>query len=301
MNPTLRGDIETLVRSVTGTGFRLRDLSPVSGGDINACLRVTGNDGDYFLKLRPAAEQDVFAAEADGLSALGQCPAIRVPRVLTLGQAADQAALLLEWLDLRPLTGDETGRRAGAALAELHRQEGTRYGWSRDNYIGHSPQANTPQDSWARFFVQRRLQPQLTLAASQGHRGRLQQLGEQIAERASALFLEYRPRPSLLHGDLWSGNAAITDGPDGPRLTLFDPAVHYGDREADLAMTELFGGFPLPFYAAYRKAWPLDEGYERRKPLYSLYHVLNHLNTFGRSYLAQAERMAERLAMDLSH
>ncbi|MEC5399057.1 fructosamine kinase family protein [Uliginosibacterium sp. H1] len=300
ITPALRGDIETLVRSVAGSGFRLRELTPVSGGDINTSLRVTGEDHSYFLKLRPSAGSAMFTAEADGLAALAQCPAIRVPGVLAVGQVADQAALLLEWLDLRPLAGDDVARRAGAALAALHRHEGPHYGWPRDNFIGPTPQANAPHDSWALFFVQRRLQPQLALAASQGHGGRLQQLGERIAERANALFLDYRPRPSLLHGDLWSGNAGIVDGPDGPRLALFDPAVHYGDREADLAMTELFGGFPLAFYAAYREAWPLDVDYERRKPLYNLYHVLNHLNLFGRGYLAQAERMAERLAMELS-
>jgi fructosamine-3-kinase len=176
-------------------------------------------------------------------------------------------------------------------LAALHRIEGNRFGWWRGNHIGATPQPNDPSPDWPDFWRQRRLGFQLDLAARQGHRGRLQGLGERLLERLPAL-LDHRPRPSLLHGDLWGGNLAYD--PDG-RPVVFDPAVYHGDREADLAMTELFGGFPSRFYAAYQAAWPLDPAYRVRKVLYNLYHVLNHLNLFGGGYLTQAEGMMQRL------
>jgi fructosamine-3-kinase len=162
-------------------------------------------------------------------------------------------------------------------LANAHRRPGPRFGWSRDNYIGSTPQANAWCDDWAEFWRDRRLRPQLELAASKGF----------DVEMPSLHLLEnHEPQPSLLHGDLWSGNAGFTA--QGP--VVFDPAVYYGDREADLAMTELFGGFPREFYDAYRKEWPVDEGYARRKHLYNLYHLLNHLNLFGAGYLGRVRQ-----------
>jgi fructosamine-3-kinase len=198
---------------------------------------------------------------------------------------------VLEHLELRP--ADDKGMRAlGRNLARLHRVTARRHGWDRDNTIGSTPQINTPADDWIAFWRERRLSFQLKLAASKGHAARLSASGERLIEKLPAFFEGYTPVPSLLHGDLWSGNAAMdADG----KPVIFDPAVYYGDREADLAMTELFGGFPHSFYAAYRTEYPLDAGYETRKQLYNLYHVLNHLNLFGGGYGAQAERMIEQL------
>ena len=225
-----------------------------------------------FLKQGAPGRADAYAAEADGLEALR--PHIRVPRVLERGMKDGQAFILLEQLDLKS-GGDYAA--LGRMLARLHRQTGPRFGWHRDNYIGLTPQKNAWSDDWAEFWLTRRLQPQLELARSNGFR-----LGE-VAQ--CALLESHKPQPSLLHGDLWSGNAGFTN--DGP--VVFDPAVYYGDREADLAMTELFGGFPREFYKAYAEAFPLAAGYEKRKHLYNLYHLLNHLNLFGRSYLGQVE------------
>jgi len=160
-------------------------------------------------------------------------------------------------------------------LAKLHRTAGPRFGWHRDNWIGGTPQINTWHDDWSTFFHECRIRPQLDLARKNGFR----------LEEPPRLE-NHHPQPSLLHGDLWSGNAGFIE--EGP--VIFDPAGYYGDREADLAMTELFGGFPREFYAAYRKAYPLDAGYEQRKHLYNLYHLLNHLNLFGSGYLAQVQR-----------
>jgi fructosamine-3-kinase len=158
-----------------------------------------------------------------------------------------------------------------------------------------TPQLNAPGGDWVAFWRGRRLGYQLNLAAAKGH-GRLAAGGARLMEKLPAFFVGHTPAPSLLHGDLWSGNAAMTAGGEP---VVFDPAVYYGDREADLAMTELFGGFPPPFYEAYRAEFPLDPGYGTRKHLYNLYHVLNHLNLFGGGYGAQAAGMIERLLAEV--
>ena len=171
-------------------------------------------------------------------------------------------------------------------LAEAHRNPGKRFGWSRDNYIGSTPQANGWCENWAGFWRERRLKPQLELAKRNGFDLRFDE----------DLLKNHSPQPALLHGDLWSGNAGFTT--HGP--VVFDPAVYYGDREADLAMTELFGGFPRAFYEAYEETYPLDEGYRARKHLYNLYHLLNHLNLFGAGYLSQVRETLSLLRRSCS-
>ncbi len=222
-----------------------------------------------FLKEGAPVRADAFAAEADGLEALR--PHIRVPRVLDRGVKDGKAFILLEHLDLKR-SGDYAV--LGRMLAALHRQTGPSFGWQRDNYIGSTPQRNGWCDNWAEFWLTRRIRPQLELARRNG-----------FSLEVAYDLKDHRSQPSLLHGDLWSGNAGFTS--DGP--VVYDPAVYYGDREADLAMTELFGGFPREFYRAYHEAFPLDAGYEKRKHLYNLYHLLNHLNLFGAGYLGQVE------------
>jgi len=230
-----------------------------------------------FRKEGPAQRAEAFAAEAEGLEALR--PHIRVPRVLDRGVEGAKAFIVLEYLELSA-GGDFAA--LGGALASLHRNSGPRFGWPRDNYIGLGLQENGWCDDWAEFFRERRIKPQLERA---GLRVKLDAL-DRILDGHS-------PRPSLLHGDLWSGNAGFTR--EGP--VVFDPAVYYGDREADLAMTELFGGFPPEFYRAYSEALPLEPGYERRKHLYNLYHLLNHLNLFGGGYLAQVKSTLRLLGL----
>ena len=191
----------------------------------------------------------------------------------------------MEFLELRS-RGDFAA--LGRMLATLHRSHGDEFGWPRDNYIGATPQPNGRSASWRDFWRERRLGPQLALAKRHGYPIDIGNVGD--------LLDGHEPAPSLLHGDLWSGNAAfLASGAPA----LFDPAVYYGDREADLAMTELFGGFPRQFYAAYEAAWPLAPGYERRKHLYNLYHLLNHLNLFGGGYLAQVRSALRLLARGL--
>jgi protein-ribulosamine 3-kinase len=176
---------------------------------------------------------------------------------------------MLEWL---PLGAHADWAAMGRMLAKVHRNISDRFGWATDNWIGLAPQVNGWSDDWASFFLEKRLAPQARRA------------GLQLPE-VRMLLEGHRPQASLLHGDLWSGNAGFT--PQGP--VIFDPAVYYGDREADLAMTELFGGFPEAFHASYKKEFPMEAGYETRKYLYNLYHLLNHLNLFGAGYRAQVE------------
>lgn len=242
----------------------------------------------YFVKLGPASSKGMYDAEAAGLQALAAARAVRVPDVVSAGSTAEQAWLVLEWLDLRPAG---RGAALGQTLAHLHRTTAPRFGWHRDNTIGTTPQGNGWDDDWARFFTERRLAPQLALAAANGYHDVAYE-GERLLSRVAALLAGHSPAASLLHGDLWSGNAArLASG----EPVIFDPATYYGDREADLAMTELFGGFDAHFYAAYREAWPLDRGHAMRRTLYNLYHVLNHLNLFGGGYAARARHMMEEL------
>jgi len=256
---------------------------PVSGGDISAAWRLETDTGDLFLKTGPAASRDMFAAEADGLRELAAAGAVRVPAVIATGEAADTTYLALEWLSFEAAS-TAVERRFGEQLAALHRHTNARFGWHRDNTIGLTLQRNTWSDDWVAFFREHRLGFQLLLAADNGYRGELQESGRQLLKRLPVYFGGYTPLPSLLHGDLWGGNWSCCNG----EPVMFDPAVYYGDRESDLAMTRLFGGFGAAFYDGYEAAWPVAPGSAARTKLYQLYHVLNHLNLFGSAYLGRS-------------
>jgi protein-ribulosamine 3-kinase len=276
------------IGAATGESFQVRRQRPVGGGCINRAAVVEDGGRAFFVKLNAPERLDMFEAESEGLAALAAARAIRVPEPVCVGLAGGESFLVMERLDLG---GRLDGERAGRQLAALHRATAERFGWHRDNTIGSTPQLNAPHPDWVAFWRERRLGPQLALAAANGHRGRLQSDGERLLSRLDAL-IGHAPPPSLLHGDLWGGNIGAT--PEGEPV-IFDPAVYHGDREADLAMTELFGGFDARFQAAYREAWPLDPAYAVRRVLYNLYHVLNHLNLFGGGYLQQSQSMIERL------
>lgn len=280
------------IGQLNGEPFHPQPPRALSGGCINRAYRLGDGARQYFVKLNDASRLELFEAEAAGLVELGATNTLRAPEPLASGVAGQDAYLVLEYLRLH---GGGDAARAGEGLAALHRSGSDRFGWWRDNHIGATPQPNETSNDWATFWRLHRLGFQLELAARNGQCGRLQDLGERLLDRLPRL-LDHHPRPCLLHGDLWSGNLAYD--PDGQPVA-FDPAVYYGDREADLAMTELFGGFPGRFYAAYQAAWPLDPGYRVRKVLYNLYHVLNHLNLFGGGYRTQAEGMMERLLAEL--
>jgi len=279
-----------------------REVAPapettVHGGSINDCFRWQTGQGPVFVKRAPLARSELFDAEADGLARLRQAGSLWVPETLALGSTDDEAFLVLEWLDLvAPDAASE--EKFGEALAWQHRNRAQAYGLERDNFVGATAQPNDVSDDWVGFWRERRLLYQLDLAARNGHVGRLQDRGRRLAEVIDVFFASYRPAASLLHGDLWGGNrGALADGTP----VVFDPAVYCGDREADIAMTTLFGGFGPRFYSAYAATWPLDQAAGTRRALYNLYHVLNHLNLFGGSYREKAEGLIDRLLAAAGH
>ncbi len=281
------------IGAATGIPFHARDARTAHGGDISAASVLADGARRYFLKTQPAHRLDMFETEAAGLAELVAVGAVRVPQPVCHGAAGGQAFLVLEALSLG---GQGDAAALGRQLAQLHRVSASRFGWQRDNWIGSTPQQNGWMDDWITFWRERRLGAQLRLAQDNGHGGALQRDGAALLERLDGLFAGYRPSPSLLHGDLWGGNHGYLD--DGTPV-IFDPAVYFGDRECDLAMTELFGGFAAAFHAAYREAWPVDPGYRVRRTLYNLYHVLNHANMFGGGYAGQAQRMTRELLAEL--
>ena len=286
--------LEQAIGKTLGEPFALRKAISVGGGCINSAYRLEGEGRAYFVKLNRAALLPMFEAEAKGLREIAATGTVRAPLPLCCGATGGQAWLVMEILELRGGRG-ACDRLLGQRLAALHRIEQPFFGWHIDNTIGSSPQPNSRQDDWIEFWAGRRLGFQLKLAKSNGYGGRLQAQGEKLLERLPVFFQNYQPKPSLLHGDLWGGNYAADET---GQPVIFDPACYYGDREADIAMTELFGGFGRDFYATYQEAWPLDAGYPMRKILYNLYHIINHLNLFGGGYLGQAEGMIAQLLVE---
>ena len=329
MEAKLLAHLSAALHDATHRPFTLRTATPVGGGSINEAYRLEGTDGSrYFLKLNDAKHLPMFSAEAEGLNTIAATNTIRVPRPIALSITNSHSFLVLEHLELssrgdakllgeqlaalhrstppplpcREITSDLPARglsrmasssiRVGERVDALLSSASSCFGFAHDNFIGTTPQPNGWKDNWLDFWREHRLGFQLRLAAQNGYGGQLQSLGEKLLDALPAFFDGYPPQPALLHGDLWGGNHAfLADGTP----VIFDPAPYYGDRECDLAMTELFGGYTADFYAAYRASYPLDAGYTVRKDLYNLYHILNHANLFGGGYARQAEQMMQKL------
>ncbi|HSM81054.1 MAG TPA: fructosamine kinase family protein [Nodosilinea sp.] len=277
------------ISAQTGTAFAVEARQSVGGGCINQAYRLSDERQTFFLKLNQAPQVAMFEAEALGLRDLYNSQTIRVPRPICWGTADGMAYLAMEWLDLGSGGGDAWGRM-GTALAAMHRvTTASGFGWHQDNTIGATPQPNPWTATWLEFYREHRLRHQFRLAGRRGGRFPRQ---HELLMALPDLLADHTPAPALVHGDLWSGNAAVTTSGEP---VILDPATYYGDREVDIAMTELFGRFPEAFYAAYHAAYPLDSGYGSRKTLYNLYHILNHFTLFGGSYEAQANRMIDQL------
>ena len=285
--------VQDAIARIAGASATVTQATPVSGGCIAGGTRIDLSDGSsWFVKRSSRLPRDTFSAEADGLAALAAGPGPRVPRVVAVGdEKADEGFVIMEWI--------EQGRRRldfdavlGRQLAELHRRRlGDRYGFERDNYIGSTPQPNTWTHSWHEFFRVHRLGYQVRLAASRGLvDANLAQGLDSLSARLESL-LPVPEHPALLHGDLWGGNCLV--GPEGEPVVI-DPAVYFGHREADLAMTELFGGYGVGFLQAYEETWPLETGFADRVDLYNLYHLLNHANLFGGGYIARVRDIVRR-------
>lgn len=272
------------IESIDDSDCRITNRQRVSGGDINRCFKLTLSSGRvFFLKENQSSLVHMFAAESAGLLELADAAkgieGIFVPKPFAWGLDGGRSFLLMEYINQGRLTSSTS---FGASLAELHRSaRNDSCGFEQDNWIGSTPQLNSPTVSWHTFYSECRLGFQWRLARKNGF-GNL--TADRAMERIQSNISNILPapdKPSLLHGDLWGGNWMA--GIEG-YAWLIDPAVYYGHREADIAMTELFGGFPSGFRDAYRNTWPLDPGFDERRNLYNLYHLLNHLNLFGSSY-----------------
>ncbi|TVS11478.1 MAG: fructosamine kinase family protein [Wenzhouxiangella sp.] len=286
---TLHANTARRIASQLGLETDRLNSRPVGGGSIAEAVELVAGSTRTFVKTVPAGKAGVLAAECDGLGALAAAGAVRVPAVLGHGEVHGLAWLALEYLDLKA-RGAVTDAALGHELANLHRASGPAFGWHSDNYIGLTPQANAFGEDWCRFFRDQRLASQLALLRRR-HPEACADIDAVLRswERRAG---SHRPPASLLHGDLWSGNAAGL--PDGQPV-IYDPAVHYGDRECDLAMAAMFGGFSPAFFRAYDSAWPLPDGWQERRRWYQLYHLLNHANLFGGSYARQVKQELNRL------
>lgn len=279
------------ITGATGIPFQTAESRAQGGGCIAEARIVHGEDGrQFFVKLRRPDGRDLFGAEAFSLRMLAEVRAIRVPGVVCAGEAEGVSYLVLEAL---ALGGRGSGAEMGRRLAALHRHTGEAFGWEQDNFIGDTPQPNAACADWVDFYREQRLAFQFRLARRNGLRVRG---ADALMSKLDAFFESYTPAPSLLHGDLWGGNASfLADGTP----VIFDPASYYGDREADIAFTHMFGGFGPDFHHAYAEAWPLDGGFSARKRLYNLYHELNHYNLFGGGYGTQAQSTVDWLLRQL--
>jgi protein-ribulosamine 3-kinase len=280
-------ELAAAISAATGTGFLLARTEPVSGGCIHQAHVLHAQDGRrVFVKSNRLAHRDAFACEAEGLKSIAGTGTIRVPTPLLEDAIGQDAFLVMEYIvfDRNPSDWALMGQQ----LAALHRHTAPTFGWHRDNWIGASPQLNHCQANWMDFFRDCRLAPQFKLAAANGLPLRDAQ---KLLHHLPHLLGEHAPAPSLIHGDLWAGNVAFSAG----LPVLFDPAVHFADRECDLAMARLFGGFPEAFFEAYKASWPLPPGAAHRRPLYQLYHILNHANLFGGSYVHDANHLIQTL------
>jgi len=278
INPEIIELIQSrLSLTITGT-------KPVSGGDINAvyCLQ-TGTGGKLLLKLNSARRfPNMFKYEQEGLLAIANSNTIKAPSTILQEEFGNDSFLLMEWIDsMRPTPASL--HNLGTQLARMHQNSSSTFGWDTPNYIGSLPQSNNRHTTWATFFIQERLQPMVKLAFDNG-RLTVKDLNnfEVLENRLPQLFDE--GTPSLLHGDLWSGNYLI-DTDEQP--CLIDPAIYYGHREMDIALTTLFGGFGPSFYEAYQQSFPLNKGWEQRMDLWNLYPLLVHVNLFGGGYMQQ--------------
>lgn len=289
--------LEDAIVSFFGSNVKIARMERIFGGDINEAYGLTLTDGtNLFMKSNTGVKESFFAAEVKGLQAIEAAGAVRTPRILCSGTDRNKTGgsfLLLEFIRKGERISDYWETFAHQ-LAAMHRAEtsgfvaGGTYGFTDDNYIGMRCQCNIVHNSWIHFFRDCRLKPQLESASGYFDTTELNR-ADKLLGRLDTVLVEPE-QPSLLHGDLWSGN--VITGNDG-KAWLIDPAVYVGHAEADLAMTELFGGFPPAFYDAYKEAAEIQPGYAKRRDLYNLYHLLNHLNMFGRSYFPSVKRIID--------
>ena len=286
-------EIADWIAKAVGVEVDPNSLRPVSGGCINEAwlLDEVNGSGSIFVKTNRPDSVEMFEAERKGLQLLDDADAIRVPVPHAVGIVAGKAVLAMEGIAIGSSGGPEGQEKMGRQLAQLHEtiSPNRKFGADFDNHIGATPQKNGWENSWAEFFVQQRLQFQVQLASKNGSRFRN---SEEVLQKIHRILSEREVNPSLLHGDLWGGNAGFDEN---GQPVIFDPAVYFGDREADIAFTKMFGGFGPAFYRAYRDRNSAPENEYLLHEIYNLYHVLNHYNLFGGGYGTQAEIIMNRI------
>lgn len=273
-----------------GLTLNLRSITADSGGCINQGFRVRDNNGQsYFVKRNQPHLIEMFKAEYLALEQMQQISQLAIPKPLAFGKTIEHSFIIMSYLPLQS-SGDESELAQG--IAQMHKIVEKNYGWQYNNTIGSTPQSNHQHSNWLDFWIQQRLNPQLKRLAQNGYHQGLLECADKLYIRVEQMLSEHQPPASMCHGDLWSGNVAYVQN---GQAAIFDPALYYGDRETDLAMTELFGGFSQRFYTAYNEVFPIENEYRERKILYNLYHILNHANLFGGSYISQAQNIIKQL------
>lgn len=282
------------IEQITGQAFALAQQKSIGGGCISSAFLLSGDDGrQFFVKTSETGQQAMFSAEARGLQEIASSNTVTVPHPVCFGENESQSYIVLQYLNM---CGKANQRLLGEQLAAMHNITAKQFGWHINNTIGDTFQGNMWADNWLNFWSKQRLGFQLQLAAQNGYGGKLQSLGEKLLLEMPLLFTGREIKPSMLHGDLWGGNVAgLSDGTP----VIFDPAFYYGDREVELAMSYLFGGFSADFYVSYQNIYPLDDGFAVRKTFYNVYHIINHLNIFAGTYYDQAVAMLEQLLSEI--
>lgn len=280
--------ISEQISQTTQRDFICNEIREIQGGDSHGTFKISGENKRFLVKTNKKIYLSNFEAEAEGLAHLSQSELIRTPKVICAGVVSDHSFLVLEYISMTEGTHTDW-YKAGQALAEMHKNFSQKmYGWQSDNFIGLTPQANQWTKKWSHFYAEQRIGLMLQLLYEKG----IQLVNiDKAVEVIKTLFAGHNPKASMLHGDLWQGNLGFNHH----QLVLFDPAFYFGDRETDMAMTELFGRFPDNFYQGYADIWPLDHEYQYRKPIYQLYHILNHALLFGGHYLDSAKLTLKNL------
>ena len=276
------------ISDVIGETFAIEERNIVSGGDINQAYCIANNRHQFFVKVNDLSHLIHFECEAYSLAQIQTTNQIDCPEVVCLGKTKEFSFLVMDYLELSNSHHNDW-LTLGRQLAKLHKTTTHgQFGWQADNYIGHTRQPNKWQSNWKSFFSEQRIGWQLQLLHEKSLRfGNI----DHIVELCHQGLVNHKVSPSLVHGDLWQGNLGFTEYGG----VMFDPACYYGDREVDIAMTELFGNLPTSFYQGYQEEFPLSQGYEQRKTIYNFYHILNHANLFGGVYIEQVKAILNRI------